>query len=107
MALPASDTAYSGRSFGGGQRFRSQSYSGRSFAGRGFDHDGGRGHWRGGRWIGPAVGFAIGSGLGYGYGGYNDDYAYDDSYPSYANNGYVCQPGTYFRGEDGQTYLCQ
>jgi hypothetical protein len=95
---------YSSRSFGGGQ-----SYSGRSFAGRGFDHNGGRGHWNGGRWIGPAVGFAIGSGLGYGYGGYYDDYAYDNSYPydGYADDASVCQPGTWFRGEDGRLYPCQ
>lgn len=29
---------------------------------------------------------------------------YYGSQPSY---GYVCQPGTYFRGEDGRQHLCQ
>jgi hypothetical protein len=50
------------------------------------------GNWRGGRWIGPAVGaaagFAIGSALAapYGY--------YDDSYNSYAYSpGYTYSPG--------------
>ena len=38
------------------------------------------------------------SGTGYGYNGWND-YA--------ARNGIVCQPGTYFRGEDGLQHLCQ
>ena len=27
-------------------------------------------------------------------------------YPSYGQ-GFVCQPGTYFRGEDGRQHLCQ
>lgn len=27
-------------------------------------------------------------------------------YPSYGQ-GYVCQPGTYFQGEDGRRHLCQ
>lgn len=25
----------------------------------------------------------------------------------YYGNGFVCQPGTYFRGEDGRQHLCQ
>ena len=37
-------------------------------------------------------------GTGYGYNGWND-YA--------ARNGIVCQPGTYFRGDDGLQHLCQ
>lgn len=37
-------------------------------------------------------------GTGYGYNGWND-YA--------ARNGIVCQPGTYFRGQDGLQHLCQ
>jgi len=34
-----------------------------------------------------------------GYRGYNDSYA--------ARNGFVCQPGTWFKGEDGRRHLCQ
>ena len=41
--------------------------------------------------------------------GYNPGYAtnpvYDDSYAT--RNGFACQPGTLFRGEDGRTHLCQ
>ena len=32
-------------------------------------------------------------------GGYDNGYA--------ARNGFVCQPGTWFRGEDGRRHLCQ
>ncbi len=32
--------------------------------------------------------------------------AYGYGYPSYGQ-GYVCQPGTYYRGEDGRNHLCQ
>jgi hypothetical protein len=66
---------------------------------------------------GAAIGGAAYYG-GYGYGGYGPGY-YDNSYaydPGYdggydngyaARNGFVCQPGTYFRGHDGRRYLCQ
>lgn len=40
----------------------------------------------------------------------NDAYAYNDGYygQSYAaRNGFVCQPGTMFRGEDGRRHICQ
>jgi hypothetical protein len=54
--------------------------------------------------------------LGGGY--YGDSYAYDNGYDGgydgyynngYANdpNGFVCQPGTWFRGADGRRHLCQ
>jgi hypothetical protein len=33
---------------------------------------------------------------------YYNSYAYD-----YNPNGFVCQPGTWFRGEDGRRHLCQ
>jgi hypothetical protein len=33
---------------------------------------------------------------------YRDSYAYDRS-----PNGFVCQPGTWFRGEDGRRHPCQ
>jgi hypothetical protein len=36
---------------------------------------------------------------GYGQYGYNDSYA--------ARNGFVCQPGTWFKGEDGRRHPCQ
>jgi hypothetical protein len=43
----------------------------------------------------------------YDNGGYGNGYdrAYDDSYA--ARNGFVCRPGTMFRGEDGRPHLCQ
>jgi hypothetical protein len=34
-----------------------------------------------------------------------NEYGYDNSYA--ARNGFVCQPGTVFRGEDGLRHLCQ
>jgi hypothetical protein len=40
-----------------------------------------------------------------GYNGYNGDYRYSQSYAQ--RNGFVCQPGTMFRGEDGRPHLCQ
>ncbi|HEY8335988.1 MAG TPA: hypothetical protein VIQ05_19540 [Tardiphaga sp.] len=40
-----------------------------------------------------------------GYNGYDGDYRYSQSYA--ARNGFVCQPGTMFRGEDGRAHLCQ
>ena len=72
--------------------------------------------------IGPGIaagiiaGSAIGAGAyygGYGPGCYDHSYAYDNGYGAgyddgYAvRNGFVCQPGTFFRGEDGRRYLCQ
>jgi hypothetical protein len=49
-----------------------------------------RGHWRGGNWIGPAIGFAAGAAIGSAlaapyYGDrYYDSYAYSPGYDSYA-----------------------
>jgi len=43
--------------------------------------------------VGAAAAGAYYYGQGYGY-------------PSYGQ-GYVCQPGTYYRGEDGRRHLCQ
>ena len=37
--------------------------------------------------------------------GYDNGYGYDDGYAR--RNGFVCQPGTWFRGEDGRRHLCQ
>lgn len=37
-----------------------------------------------------------------------DSNAYYNNGQSYAQrNGFVCQPGTYFRGEDGRRHICQ
>jgi hypothetical protein len=36
---------------------------------------------------------------------YGSDYGYDEGYAR--RNGFVCQPGTWFRGEDGRRHLCQ
>jgi hypothetical protein len=36
-----------------------------------------------------------------------DAYAYDRDYRYRPDNGFVCQPGTWFRGEDGRRHLCQ
>jgi hypothetical protein len=44
---------------------------------------------------------------------FDDSYAYDNGYRGWdhrsfaARNGFVCTPGTYFRGEDGRRHLCQ
>lgn len=42
----------------------------------------------------------------------NDTYAYNDGYHGQRyyggyNNGFVCQPGTMFRGEHGRRHICQ
>lgn len=38
----------------------------------------------------------------------NDVYAYNDGYYGRGyNSGFVCQPGTMFRGEDGRRHICQ
>ena len=72
--------------------------------------------------IGPGIaagiiaGSVIGAGAyygGYGPSYYDNSYAYDNGYDGGYDNGYavrngfVCQPGTFFRGEDGRRYLCQ
>lgn len=36
---------------------------------------------------------------------YDNGPAYDDSYA--ARNGFVCQPGSWFKGEDGRRHICQ
>jgi hypothetical protein len=40
-----------------------------------------------------------------GYRGGYSQYGYNDSYA--ARNGFVCQPGTWFKGEDGRRHPCQ
>ncbi|MBV9561994.1 MAG: hypothetical protein JOY90_16350 [Bradyrhizobium sp.] len=32
---------------------------------------------------------------------------YNNSYAYYPNQGFACQPGTWFRGEDGRMHPCQ
>jgi hypothetical protein len=93
---------------GGGAHFAAGGVRGGAFHG-GF-------HRRGfgpGIAAGVVAGAALG-GLGYygGYTPYGDSYAYDydDGYapaPYYNNGQFVCQPGTYFVGEDGLRHLCQ
>ena len=70
--------------------------------------------WRVGGWR-PGVG-GVGVGLGvagaaaaYGaYGGYGYSGTPGSYYQDYATrNGFVCRPGTRFKGEDGLQYLCQ
>jgi len=79
----------------------------------------GGGFHRGGFGVVPGIaagliaGAALGSYGAYGPGYYDDSYAYDNGYnraydDGYAaRNGFVCQPGTWFRGEDGRPHLCQ
>jgi hypothetical protein len=82
----------------------------------------GGGFHGGGFGVGPGIaagviaGAALGAyGPGYAYspGNYDDSYAYDNGYNGAydngyaARNGFVCQPGTLFRGEDGRRHLCQ
>jgi len=124
---------FHGGGFGGGARFGGGSFGGARVASGGFNHGArfagsgtsfananaaiqrGNFHGRGFHHrFGPrfATGVFIGSGLGYGFyddGYYGDDYAYDYApYGNvYYNNGYTCQPGTYFFGQDGRRYFCQ
>jgi hypothetical protein len=99
-----------GGHFGGGAHF-----AGGGFRGGGF-HGGGFNGFGRGIGAGLAAGAVIG-GLGY-YGGYGYDPYYGDSYaydydngyapaPYYGNSDFACQPGTWFRGQDGRRYLCQ
>jgi hypothetical protein len=57
--------------------------------------------------IGTAGAIAAAPFRGDSYAYYNGGYrrGYDDSYG--ARNGFVCQPGTWFKGEDGRQHPCQ
>ncbi|MCA6120708.1 hypothetical protein J6500_02145 [Bradyrhizobium sp. WSM 1704] len=70
-------------------------------------------HYNSGFWPGDVAAGVVGGAIGtagaiatapfrndYGY----DRYAYNDGY---YRQGFVCQPGTVFRGADGQRHLCQ
>jgi hypothetical protein len=59
------------------------------------------------------AGAAVGTAAAIATSPFRDSYAYDNGYNGgydrgYATrNGFVCQPGTWFRGEDGRRHLCQ
>ena len=64
------------------------------------------------------VGGAIGTAGAIATAPFRDTYAYDNSYDGYGGdarysqsyaqrNGFVCMPGTWFRGENGRMQLCQ
>jgi hypothetical protein len=55
--------------------------------------------------VGTAGAIATSPFRGDSYAYYNSGPGYNDSYG--ARNGFVCQPGTWFRGEDGRRHLCQ
>jgi hypothetical protein len=104
---------HGGGGHGGGFHGGGAHFAGGGFRGGGFR--GGRGGFGPGIAAGVIAGAALGAGAGY-YGGYGpgyygDSYAYDDGgygYAPYAaQNGFVCRPGTWFRGEDGRRHLCQ
>jgi hypothetical protein len=101
----------------GGARFASGDarFGGGNYRGGGFRHGGYGPSIAAGVIAGAALG---GYGYGYGYGDtsyYDDSYAYDPgpavayggSYGAHNPNGFVCQPGTMFIGEDGRRHLCQ
>ena len=81
------------------------------------DYDG----YRDGGPVGAAVGIAgaaVGTAAAIATSPFRGSYAYDNGYDGgydrgYVNsgyavrNGFVCQPGTWFRGEDGRRHLCQ
>jgi hypothetical protein len=70
---------------------------------------------RSGFWPGDVAAGVVGGAVGTAaaiatapFGGYDDGYRggyYSQSYG--ARNGFVCTPGTWFRGEDGRRHLCQ
>jgi hypothetical protein len=103
---------------GGGFHAGAAHYAGGGYRGGGFRRDGyGPGIAGAGIAAGIIAGSVIGATSGY-YGGYgpgyyDNSYAYDNGYGGGYDNGYavrngfVCQPGTVFRGEDGRPHLCQ
>jgi hypothetical protein len=116
VALAATSPAlarggHGGRGGGAGFHGGAAHFAGGGFRGGGFR----RGVVGPGIAAGIVAGSVIGAGAYYGgYGpGYDDSYAYDNGYNGGYDNGYavrngfVCQPGTFFRGEDGRRYLCQ
>jgi hypothetical protein len=55
--------------------------------------------------VGTAGAIATSPFRGDSYAYYNSGRTYNDSYA--ARNGFVCQPGTWFKGEDGRRHPCQ
>jgi hypothetical protein len=55
------------------------------------------------------AGAVVGSAAAIATAPFRGSYAYDNGYgDGYARrNGFVCQPGTWFRGEDGRRHLCR
>jgi hypothetical protein len=131
VALAASSPALArGGHIGGGHGGGGFHGGGAHFAGGGMRGGGFRGG-RGGGFVGPGIaagliaGAVIGGAAysgGYAPGYYDDSYAYDNGYNGGYDNGYavqgydngyaarngiVCQPGTWFRGEDRRRHLCQ
>ena len=59
------------------------------------------------------AGAAVGTAAAIATSPFRGAYAYDNGYNGRydrgyaARNGFVCQPGTWFRGEDGRRHLCQ
>ena len=55
------------------------------------------------------AGVAVGTAAAIATSPFRGSYAYDNGYNRgyAARNGFVCQPGTWFRGEDGRRHLCQ
>ena len=70
-------------------------------------------HYNSGFWPGDVaagiVGGAIGTAGAIATAPFRNDYAYDRyAYnDGYYRQGFVCQPGTVFRGADGRRHLCQ
>jgi hypothetical protein len=121
VALAASSPALAQGVHGAGRGGAGFHAGGGHFAGggmRGGGFRGGRGGGFGpglaaGAIAGAVIGGAAYGGYGYGPGYYDDSYAYDNGYGAPYDDGYavrnafVCQPGTWFRGEDGRPHLCQ
>src|ERR1700738_1815241 len=124
VALAASTPVLAqGRHGGGGFHAGGAHCAGGGMRGGGFR--GGHGGFGPGIAAGVVAGAVIGGagyyGSGYAPGYYGDSYAYDNGYDGAYDNGYnggydngystrngfVCQPGSLFRGEDGRTHLCQ
>ena len=59
------------------------------------------------------AGAAVGAAAAIAASPFRGSYAYENGYNGgydrgyAARNGFVCQPGTWFRGEDGRRHLCQ
>ena len=77
----------------GGQVYRDQAYQDRAWRGSYNRWDGNSGFWPGNVAAGTAAAAIAYPPIG------SEDYA--------RRNGFVCTPGTWFRGEDGRRHICQ